>query len=147
LKDRLPLRRGAKNNIHFQFQFDPESKILHGKFNGQLNSESIRDYCLTAASLWDATDFRGSAIDLSGVTSVDVTPKAIRELAAGSPTDPVASRPRVIVASTAQVFGLARMFQMTGKATRPNLHVVRDSRQVFALLGVTTPHFQPITLA
>src|SRR5271170_3940972 len=147
LKDSLPLHQGAKSDIHFQFEFDPEDKILHGKFNGKLTAESIRDYCLTAASLWDATDFRGSVIDLSGVTSVDVTPEAIRGLAAASPTDPVASRPRVIVASSAQAFGLARMFQMAGKATRPNLHIVRDSSEVFALLGVTTPRFQPITVA
>jgi DNA-binding NarL/FixJ family response regulator len=145
LKDRLPLRPGVKSNIHFQFEFDPESKILHGKFNGQITCASIRDYCVTAASLWDATDFRGSAIDLSGVTSVDVTPDEILELAAAPPTDPFASRPRVIVAPTAQLFGLARMFQMAGKATRPNLHIVQDSHQVFALLGVTTPRFQPIT--
>jgi DNA-binding NarL/FixJ family response regulator len=147
LEDRDALREGVKSNIHFQFEFDPKSKILHGKFNGQLTSASIRDYCRTAASLWAATDFRGSAIDLSGVTSVDVTLDAIHELAAASPVDPVASRPRVIVAPNDQIFGLARMFQMTGKATRPNLRVAQNARQVFALLGVTTPHFKPITQA
>jgi hypothetical protein len=135
----------VKSNIHFQFEFDPESKILHGRFNGQLTSESIRDYCRTAASLWAAADFRASAIDLSGVTSVDVTPGSIQELAAASPVDPVASRPRVIVASNAQIFGLARVFQMAGKALRPNLHVVGNSHQLFELLGVTAPRFQPIT--
>jgi DNA-binding NarL/FixJ family response regulator len=145
LEDRDSLRYGVKSNIHFQFEFDPESKILHGRFNGQLTSESIRDYCRTAASLWAAADFRASAIDLSGVTSVDVTPGSIQELAAASPVDPVASRPRVIVASNAQIFGLARVFQMAGKALRPNLHVVGNSHQLFALLGVTAPRFQPIT--
>jgi len=55
LKDSLPLHQGAKSNIHFQFEFDPEDKILYGKFNGRLTAESIRDYCLTAASLWDVT--------------------------------------------------------------------------------------------
>jgi len=144
LENRLRLRQGAKSNIHFQFEFDRQSKILHGKFNGQLTSASIRDYCLTAASLWDATDFRGSAIDLSGVTSIDVTPDAIRELAAASPTDPVVSRPRVIVASNSQAFAVARMFQMTGRPTRPNLHVVENSREVFPLLGVTITRFQPL---
>ena len=68
---------------------------------------------------------------------------AIRELAALAPADPLVSRPRVIVAPNTLIYSFARMFQIFGKITRPNLHVVRNLAQALALLGVATPHFEP----
>lgn len=100
-------------------------------------------YGAAACALRD-TNPRGSFTDFSGVSSFEVSPEAIRALAARAPADPLASRPRAIVAPTAQIFGLARMFELSGDATRPNLHVVRTTREAYALLGVTEPHFEPI---
>jgi hypothetical protein len=71
-----------------------------------------------------------------------MTRDAIHELAALPPADPIASRPRIIVAPSASVFILARMFQIAGRATRPGVHVVRKAPQALALLGVTIPHFK-----
>jgi hypothetical protein len=73
-----------------------------------------------------------------------VTQQGIRDLAALPPADPVRLRPRIVVAPNDQMFHLAQLFQSLGRMTRPNLHVVRDLRQAFALLRVTKPHFEPI---
>jgi DNA-binding response OmpR family regulator len=136
---RDPSREAVKSNIYFHFEFDPANKIFHAKFHGPVTDESIKDFYRTAASMVADTDFRGSIADFSGITSVHVTRDAIRELAALPPADPMVSRPRVIVTPNALLFGLARMFQVCGKATRPNLHVVRNLPQAFALLRVATP--------
>jgi DNA-binding NarL/FixJ family response regulator len=138
---------GAKSNFHFRFEFDAEHKIVTGKFHGAVTSESIKEFYRIASSMVAAAEFQGSIIDFSSTTSFELTPRMIRELAALAPIDPVASRPRIIVAPNALIFGLARLFQAIGKATRPNLHVVRTPRQALALLGVATPHFQAIPAA
>jgi CheY-like chemotaxis protein len=140
------VRERVRNNVDLHFEFDPENKIFLAKFHGSVTSESIKScYRVAAVALLVADDdFRGSIADFSDAAGFDVTPLAIRELAALSPADPVVSRPRVIVAPSALVFALARLFQAIGKATRPNLHVVRNLPQAFALLEVTTPRFQPI---
>jgi DNA-binding NarL/FixJ family response regulator len=134
---------GAKSASSFHFEFDSENKIFQAKFHGRVTDESIRHFYQTVASRVALNDFRASIVDFSGAASFHVTRDAIRELAALAPADPQTSRPRVIVAPNALTFVLARLFQMTGQATRPNLHVVRKFSQALALLGVATPRFEP----
>jgi hypothetical protein len=142
LEDRDPLWEGVKSDISFHFEFDPENKISQVKFHGRVTDESIKYFYQIVASRVAANDFRASIVDFSGAASFHVTRNAVRELGALPPADPVVSRPRVIVAPNALIYGLARLFRMIGIATRPNLHVVRTLPQAFALLVVTTPRFQ-----
>ena len=146
LEDRDPLPAGAKSNPPFCFEFDSENRIFRARFHGQVTDESVR-HCYqvweTVACRADADALRAAIADFSDATSFHVTRDTIRELAALQPADPMVSRPRVIVAPNTGIFVLARMFQMLGKGTRPNVHVVRQRPQAFALLGVTTPRFEP----
>jgi len=139
-----PLREGAKSNRQFNFEFDFENKIFQGKFHGPVTNESVKDYYRTAISLVAGSDFGGSITDLSDATSFDVTLDVLREMAALPHEDFVVSRPGIIVAPDRSIFRWARLFQVLARATRPNLHVVRDRRQALDLLGVNTPRFQPI---
>jgi len=36
------------------------------------------------------------------------------------------------------------MFEFEGESTRPNLHVVRSRREVWAILGIDEPQFEPL---
>jgi hypothetical protein len=54
--------------------------------------------------------------------------------------------PRVIIAPSADFYGLARMFEIQAEATRPNLHVVRSEREALAILAVQDPHFDPLDI-
>jgi CheY-like chemotaxis protein len=128
-----------------RFEFDSENQIVRVNFHGRVNDESIKEFYRSATALANATDFRASIVDFSGTSAFHVTWDAVRELAALPPIDSTVSRPRVIVAPSILIFGFARLFQVIGKSTRPNLRVVRNLHQAFALLGVTTPNFQPIT--
>lgn len=143
LADRV--RAEVNSHAHFRFELDPDNKIFRAKFHGPVTSETIKDfYCASTAAAMLAPEFRGSIADFSGVTRVRATPNTIREVAALPPADPVASRPRVVVAPNAAILALARLFQFIGKATRPNLHVVRNLSQALSILGVAAPRFEPI---
>jgi hypothetical protein len=76
-----------------------------------------------------------------------VTPQTVRELASMRPAIPDQDLLRVIVASSPDVYGMARMFESHGEATRPNLHVVRTYKEALVIVGVIEPKFEPINLA
>jgi len=66
-------------------------------------------------------------VDFSFVTEFALSSNLIRQLAEQEPGMPDAtSRPCLIVAPKAQVFGLARMFQILGEPARPRLSVVHS---------------------
>jgi hypothetical protein len=68
----------------------------------------------------------------------------MRQLAKLRPTIPNPDVPRVIVAPSPSVFGLARMFESYGESTRPNLHVVATQREAYAIVGLKNLDFNPI---
>ncbi len=70
---------------------------------------------------------------------------AVRELASNPPAISDPERPRVLVAGSDYLFGLARMFQMLSDISRPRLSVVRTTKQALDLLGVANPQFEPIS--
>jgi hypothetical protein len=62
---------------------------------------------------------RAGITDFASVTSLEVSPETIRDLASLPLAMPDPVQPRVIVAPAPDVFGLARMFQLEGEQTRP----------------------------
>ena len=117
----------------YSFQFDAANGLLQGRLYGRVNSDELREYYLFGTRC--AAQMR----PLAGIT--------IRELAALRPAMPDAALLRVIVASSPDVFGMARIFESHGETTRPNLHVVRTCKEALAIVGVPAPQFQPIDLA
>lgn len=128
----------------FRFEFDPANKILLARFEGQLTAESLAEFYKAVREHSTATDANAGIMDLSSVTGFPVSSEFIRQLARREPAMPDATRPRIIVAPQAHVFGLARMFQIVGEATRPRLAVVRTLDEALLALGVQSPHFGPI---
>ena len=86
---------------------------------------------------------RGIA-DVSGVTKFSVSSNAVKELAAASPAFP-AGYMRIFVAPQDSIYGMARMFQMLGEKTRPDLYIVRTMDAAYHLLRVESPEFCPIS--
>jgi hypothetical protein len=131
--------------MSFRFEFDSKQKILLIRFEGRATDEMIENYYRVVGPKVVATlEFRGSIVDFTDVTSMELTPKLVRVLAWSSPLDTQVERPRVIVAPTANAFGLARMFALHGEETRPSLHVVRTMQEAYALLGVVNCEFKPL---
>jgi hypothetical protein len=127
-----------------QFDFDPIHRILRCRLTGRVTDEELQGYYQDIERYTAQTDPLAGIMDLSGVTSLEVSPKTIRELARLPPAMPNPARPRVLVAISPPVFGLARMFELHGQDTRPNLHVVRTEKEMFAILGIQGAKFEPI---
>ena len=128
----------------YHFEFDETNRILRCRFDGRVNDEALKEFYRLAAEYVAQTDPRAAIIDLSAVTSFEVSPETIRELAKSAPAMPDPSRPRCIVAPSPQIFGLARMFEIEGEVTRPNLHVVHTLEEAWAILGVQGFQFKPL---
>jgi hypothetical protein len=133
--------------VPYLFEFDPENKLLQGRLYGRVTSEELREYYRVGVKCVDAKRPRASITDMTAITLFDVTPQTVRELASLQPVISDRELVRVIVASTPDVFGMARMFESHGEATRPNLHVVKTCREALVIVGVQEPKYQPIDIA
>jgi hypothetical protein len=128
----------------YYFDFDPKNRILRGRFQGRVTDELLREYYGIAGGYFERTAARAGITDLSGVTSFEVSSQLIRELASSPPAILDQEFPRFIVAASPPIFGTARMFELAGQDTRPNLHVVRTMKEVCVILGVLDPKFEAI---
>ena len=126
----------------YYFEFDPKNRILRGRFEGPLTDELLKEYYGVAGGYFERTGARAGITDLSAVNSFEVSPQTIRELASAPPAILDREFPRSIVAPSPPIFGMARMFELGGQDTRPNLHVVRTMKEVCVILGVTDPKFE-----
>jgi hypothetical protein len=127
----------------FWFEFDPGNMVLLVRIEGRLTDELLTEAYRMMRKQSTATDPRAGIVDLSSVTEVALSAAFLREIAKQEPAMVDATRPRIIVAPTAVVFGLARMFQMLGESTRPLLEVVRTLDEALAALGIQSPGFEP----
>ena len=128
----------------YHFEFDSTNRILRSRIEACLTDENLKGYYRVAAKYVARTDPRAGILDMSPVTALELSPEAVRELAALPPALPDPARPRFIVAPSPPIFGFARMFELEGEATRPNLHVVRSFKEIWAILGIREPKFEPL---
>jgi hypothetical protein len=132
----------------FRFEFDSTNRILRAAFWDVVTDDDVTSFYRMLAEQSVALDPLAGILDLSGVTSFEVTVHTIRHLAWSEPAMPHPNRPRFIIAGSSHIFGMARMFEFEGESSRPNLHVVRSSREVWAILGIDEPQFEhlPVVL-
>jgi hypothetical protein len=130
----------------YHFEFDSAQRILRCRLEGRVTDEELRQYYRDAAVCAARTDPLAGILDMSGVASLDVSPNTIRELAKLPPAMPNPDRPRVVIATSPPVFGVARMFELQGQDTRPNFHVVATEKEAFAILGVQDAKFEAIQI-
>jgi len=129
---------------NFRFEFDPVNNILMVRFEGHLTPGLVEDFYREGKKHWIATGACAAILDGSAVTQVDLSSDLIRQFAKREPVSELFGKPRVFVVPRTEVFGLARMFQMSGESKQPHLHVVRTMDQAYALLGIQSATFKPI---
>jgi hypothetical protein len=130
--------------VPYEFDFDPMNRILRCRFEGRVSDKALKEFFRLATEHAARIDPRGAVTGLSAVTSFEVSPQTIRELAKAAPALSNPDRPRCVVAPSPQVFGMVRMFEIAGEAARPNLHVVRTIEEAWAILDVESPQFGPL---
>ena len=126
------------------FDFASSQGILRCRLEGDITNESLKKCYEAAGALAAQIDPKVGIMDFSNVNSLDVSAETVRDLANRAPGMPKA-RPRFLVAPSHSLYGLARMFQQYGSETRPDVYLVRSMDEVYAILGVLEPHFEPVT--
>lgn len=131
----------------YLFEFDPGNSLLQGRLYGRVTSEELKEYFQVGIKCIAAKHPRAGITDMTGVTLFDVTPQTVRTLANVPPIDASEDLLRVIVAPAPDVFGMARMFESHGEATRPNLHVVKTCKEALVIVGVREPKYEALNIA
>lgn len=127
---------GVIDLMLYSFDFDLAHRILRCQLHGRVTDEVLKECYRAIAEYVAQIDPRAGIMDLSAVTSFEVSREAVRELARSAPAVPDPNRVRIVVAPSDCIFGMARMFQIEGERTRPNLHIVRSLAEAWAVLGV-----------
>jgi|ERR1700677_1464117 hypothetical protein len=130
--------------MSYSFDFDSTHRIIRCRFEGRVTDQILKEYYGVAPGYVSLKSPCAGILDMSAVTSIEVSQQTIRELANSPPIIPEPASPRFIIAPLNQIFGIARMFEVQGQDTRPNLHVVRSAKEVWAILGVSNTRFEPI---
>jgi hypothetical protein len=128
----------------FAIDFDARNSILRLTLEGRLTDAVLLDAYATVTKYVAAHSPCRGITDFSGVTKLEVSSNVVRQLADTAPAIPTVHT-RVIVAPEAHVYGMARMFQILGESTRPNLHIVRSMDEAYRLLQVESPEFGPVS--
>jgi DNA-binding response OmpR family regulator len=124
------------------FEFDPATRVLKCRMDGAVTDDSAYE-CYRGFGKYAALAAPSAAVlDLSEADSFEVSPETIRKLASLPSAIPDPKPARIIVAPAPHVFGMARMFELAGQATRPNLRVVRTLREAYSILAVDIPNWQ-----
>ncbi|MGD0305980.1 MAG: hypothetical protein ABSC71_14240 [Candidatus Acidiferrales bacterium] len=124
-----------------KFDFDLTHKIIRARVEGVVTDESLKEYYATVSKYGRRHPTFSGICDMSAVSFVAISAETVRTLAKLPPAIPNPDIPRCIVAGSPAMFGMARMFELEGGETRPNLHVVRSEREAFAILGIIKPKF------
>jgi hypothetical protein len=127
----------------FRVEFDEETRILLTRVAGRLTDESLVRLYEASRKYSTTMHARVGIVDLSCVTEFAVSTESIRHRAR---QEPAMADPRIIVAPQTYAFGLFRMLQLLGEPRHPLLQVVHTLDEVFAALGIPTPHFKPIVV-
>jgi hypothetical protein len=128
----------------YHFELDADSRVLLFRFTGSVSEERIDQFYREAGALIERIQPRAAIVDFTGVTSFDVSPRSVRNMADSPPLITQVSCPRVVVAPAAHIFAMSRMFQSRGERSRPSLRVVHSMDEALALIGLEHPNFQPL---
>ena len=127
------------------FEFDTDNKVLLCRLHGRVTDESMRRVYGDIRKWSSTVEARAGIFDLSLIESFDVSTAMMLTLAQEEPAMiGGAARPRVMVAPTAESFGMCRMFQMVGEEKRHRLSVVRTLEEAYAVLGLQAVRFEPL---
>jgi CheY-like chemotaxis protein len=132
---------GTEQGMFCVFDFDLTQKIIRCRIDGVVTDESLKEYYRLCSKYGAMNPTFAGIFDMSAVIFIAVSARTIRDLAMQPPAFPDPDILRVIVAGSDEMFGLARMFDLQGSETRPNLHVVRTEKEALAVLGVTDARF------
>ena len=134
----------AGRTMPYEFDFDLTNGILRCRLSGLVTDELLQEFFEAGSQHARRTHPTAGVVDFSEVTSLEVSPETIRQIAKSLPAFSDPGLQRVVIAPTAHLYGMMRMFATQGEEIRPNLHVVHSEKEAWAILAVQDPHFKPL---
>ena len=123
--------------------FDELHRVLYIRFEGIVTDDVLLSR-FDQVRAWIASNGSCSSItDFTGVDSFQVTASGVNQLASAPPLVPD-SFLRIVVAPQDEIFGMTRMFEMLGCATRNRVDVVRTMAEAFQVAGVQALDLHPL---
>lgn len=121
---------------------DPLHQVLYIQFEGTVTDDVLLSRFQEVREWMDRNGQFSSITDFSPVTRFEVTSQGVDRLASNPPLVPD-NLLRIVVAPQDETFGMARMFEMLGSATRNKVYVVRTMAEAHRVLGMGPLHFGP----
>ena len=126
------------------FEIEREHGILRVAVDGRLDDAGLTALYRTVGETFARSGARAALLDLGGVTDFAVSSAVIEQLSRANTALPGTQTPRFIVAPQTHVYGAMRRFQLIGEPTRPRLLVVRSAQEVYDMLEISAPKFEPL---
>jgi hypothetical protein len=115
--------------------FDELHRVLYIRFEGIVTDDVLLSRFDRVRAWMAGNGLCSSITDFTGVDSFRVTASGVSQLAANPPLVPD-SFLRIVVAPQDEIFGMTRMFEILGSATRNRVDVVRTMAEAFQVAGV-----------
>jgi len=125
----------------FSFDFGLTDGILRCRLEGRVTDDVLKEFFRIGAQHAIRTRPTAGVVDLTEVSSFEVSSPVIERLAKSPPVLPDPKLRRVIIAPSPEIYGMMRMFEIEGEQTRPGIHVVRTPQEAWAILSVREPRF------
>lgn len=130
--------------MSYIFEYDVANEILRCRLTGRVTDDVFREFFRAGSEPAARMHPSAGIVDLSEVTSFDVSARAIEDLARQAPSVRDPNLRRIVIAPSAETFGMMRMFEIEAEEQRPDIHVVHNQREAWAILAVQNPQFEPI---
>ena len=134
----------TQNHMSCAFDFDSTNRILRSRLAGKVSDEEFIDFYRGISRRAIHLSPSAGIIDLSGVTSFDVSVQVMGTLATLPSVVQDPNFLRIVIAPSSETFAMMRMFGTAGEQAHPNVKVVQTERDAWALLSVNAPRFDPL---
>lgn len=128
----------------FRVDFDRKNRIIRSRFFGRVTEEDLEHFIRTGHVHVSRSQPAAAILDMSEATSFEVSAGTVGALARVPPIIPDLTVHRIIIAPSAEIYGISRMFEIQAEPLHPNLHVVRTEREAWAILAVQAPWFESL---
>jgi hypothetical protein len=113
---------------------DEEKGVVYSTFYGDLDVAVVEQQRRTLLADPRFNPYFSEIIDMIDVTDVKCSVDEMRALASAESPFATEAR-RAIIAPNDLTYGMARMFQILGQETRPNLVVVRTMKEAMQVIA------------
>ena len=129
----------------FTLLVERKQKVLWTRFSGILRRELIHAQGAAARKLAESEGPLRALIDFRDVEKIDIPLETLKTM--GHSPQNLTDQKRVLVASTDEHFGMARLFA-TYQGLSGNVEplVVRTMEEAHRALQLSDPHFEPVPL-